>query len=238
MRTPMLAIMLCAGTIIAGYAAEAESVKNIKTFPAKGIADINIRTNSALIYLETAQTADIQVEQLPDNARACNITMKIAGKQLILKATDKSGEYKDIKTGFRVQLPAGISVTARSNSGDIEIHRITAPVEARTNSGDIKLDNVSGSLKATTDSGDIEGAINSPEKPISLKTLSGDVSVTFPENAAIAVNAGTSSGTLHNDFSGKTGLPVSVRATSGDTPAIPRSVSKAFPRGHVKPPPH
>lgn len=216
MRTPMLAVMLCAGTVMAGYAAEAESVKKIKTFPAKDITDINIRTNSALVYLETVQASDILVEQLPDNARACNISMKIIGKQLVLKATDKSGEFKDITTGFRIQLPAGISVTARSNSGDIELHRIAAPVEARTNSGDIKLDNVSGSLKVTTDSGDIEGAISSPEKLINLKTLSGDVSVTFPENAAIAVDAGTSSGTLHNDFSGKTGLPVSVRATSGD----------------------
>ena len=214
----MLTMMVCMGMVAAGNAAEEESKKDIKTFPAEGITAISIRTNSALIYIESAQAIGIRVEQLPDNVRACNVTMKAVGSQFILKAMDKTGEYKDIKTGFRVQLPPGISVTAGSNSGKIEIHNATGSVEAKTNSGDIALDNVSGSLKAATNSGDIKGTFKSLEtsKKIALKTTSGDVSATFPENAIIAVNARTNSGRIHNDFTGKVGCPLTVKTTSGN----------------------
>jgi DUF4097 and DUF4098 domain-containing protein YvlB len=208
--------MMCVGMIISGNAADTEN--NITTFPVKGIASVDIRTNSALIYVESVQATDIRVEQLPDNARVCNVTMKVSGKQLVLKALDKAGEYKDIKTGFRVFLPAGISITARTNSGQIGFHETTGSLEARSNSGDIKLDGVSGSLKTTTESGDIEGTVKATEtaKEIALKTISGDISVAFPESATLAVDATTTSGKIHNDFSGKAGLPVTARTISGD----------------------
>lgn len=218
MKKLMLTLILCAGAVSAGNAAEADIKKDIQTFPSEKITGVNIRTNSALIHIESAQAAAIQVEQLPDNARACNVTVKVSDGRLILKALDKSGEYKDIKTGFRVQLPPGLSITATTNSGDIEFHNVGGSIEAKTNSGDIGLDNVSGSLKAATNSGDISGAFGSPEtsKAVTLKTTSGDIAVTFPEAAAIAVDAATTNGKLHSEFSGKTGVPVSARSTSGD----------------------
>ncbi len=218
MKKLMLALMLCAGTVTAGNAADVESKKDIQTFPSEKITGVNIRTNSALVYVESTQASAIQVEQLPDNARACNVTVKVSDGRLILKALDKSGEYNDIKTGFRVQLPPGLSITAVTNSGDIEFHNVGGSIEAKTNSGDIGLDNISGSLKATTNSGDITGAFKAPEtsKVITLKTTSGDIAATFPETATIAVDAATTNGKLHNEFSGKAGLPVSARSTSGD----------------------
>lgn len=214
----ILAAAMCAVLAAAGNAAETEAKKDIQTFPAAGITGVNIRTNSALVYVESTQASAIQVEQLPDNARACNVTVKVSDGRLILKALDKAGEFKDIKTGFRVQLPADLSITATTNSGDIELHNVGSSIEAKTNSGDIGLDNVSGSLKAATNSGDITGTVRSPDasKAMSFKTTSGDIAVTFPETAAIAVDAGSHHGKVHNDFSGKTGLAVTARTTSGD----------------------
>lgn len=218
MKERIFAAMMCITLTAAGNAAEAEMKKDIQTFPAAGITGVNIHTNSALIYVESAPGSAIQVEQLPDNARACNVTIKVSGGRLILKALDKSGEFKDIKTGFRVQLPPGLSITAVANSGDIELHNVGGSIETKTNSGDIGLDNASGGIKAATNSGDITGAFSSPEasKAVTLKATSGDIAVTFPGTAAIAVDAGTDHGKVHNEFSGRTGLPVSARTTSGD----------------------
>ena len=225
----ILTAMMCALLAAAGNAADTEMKKDLQTFPAKGITGVNIRTNSALIHVESAPVAGILVEQLPDNARACNVTVKVSDGRLILKALDKSGEYNDIKTGFRVQLPPGLSITAITNSGDIEFRNVGGFIEAKTNSGDIGLDSVSGSLNATTNSGDISGAFSSPaiSKAITLKTTSGDIAVTFPETAAIAVDAATSNGKLHNEFSGKAGLPVAARSTSGDI-SITKAVNPVF----------
>ena len=98
----MLLAMAFLGLAAASSAEETE--KNITTFPSEGIAGVNIKTTSGLIYIESAPVSSIMVEQYPDNAKACNVTMKIDGKRLILKALAKSGEYKDIKTGFHVRM--------------------------------------------------------------------------------------------------------------------------------------
>ena len=78
MKKNMLVLMLCAGVVTAGNAAEAESKKDMQTFPSENITGVTIRTNSALIHVESAPAAAIQVEQLPDNARACNVTIKVS----------------------------------------------------------------------------------------------------------------------------------------------------------------
>lgn len=250
MKNILLGTILGAGLVMPIKAADVEN--NITTFPAKGIAGVDIRTNSALIYVEGSNNADIRVEQLPDNARVCDVTMKVADGRLLLQALDKAGKFKNVKTGFRVQLPAGIPVNARANSndvtllnlaahveartnsgdlllreitgaieaktnsGDMQLRDIKGPVDAKTTSGDIKLENLSGSLSVITDSGNIEGNIKAPEKAVILKTTSGDIEVTFPETAQIAVDAGTTSGKAKTDFPGKTGLPVTARTVSGD----------------------
>lgn len=250
MKTLLLGTILGAGLLMPMKAAETEA--DITTFPVKGITGVDIRTNSALIYVEGSKGADIRVGQLPDNARVCDVTMKVDGNRLLLQALDKAGKFKNVKTGFRVQLPAGIPVNARTNSNDVTLFNIAAHVEARTNSGDvllreiagpveaktnsgdmqlrditgpvevkttsgnIKMENLSGSLSAITDSGDIHGDIKAPEKAVTLKTTSGDIEVTLPETAQIAVDAGTTSGKAKTDFSGKAGLPVTARTVSGD----------------------
>ena len=258
--------------VSAGNSAEMSAKADITTFPVKGITSVDIQTNSGLIDVKASQIAGIRVEQLPDNARVCDVTMKIKGKKLILKALVKEGNYSNIKTGFRIKLPSDIKIIAKSNSGDInirnieknvnveaksgdikirniagsikaktnsgdinilkvkknvkveaksgdiKIQNITGSVKAKTNSGDIALNNVSGGLEARTNSGDIKGIFKSTKtsKKVNLKTTSGDVSARFPKNSIIAVDAETNSGKIHNEFSGKTGLPLTVRINSGN----------------------
>lgn len=216
MKITMFATMLFAGIVSSAYSAE--TAGEVKLFHAKGIRSVEIRTNSGLIHIEGTQASDIRVEQLPDNARACNVSMTVSGSQLILKATDKTGEYNNIKTGLRVSLPAGIAINAKTNSGNVEIQNINASIEARSNSGDIAMAEVTGSVKATSDSGDITGTLNpaGASKTIILKSTSGDISAVFPPNVVINPDVSTTSGKIHNDFSGQTGLHVTARTTSGD----------------------
>ncbi|MCK5582470.1 MAG: DUF4097 family beta strand repeat protein [Elusimicrobiales bacterium] len=272
MKKVIFSIMMCIMAVSAGNSAEMNAKADITNFPVKGITSVDIQTNSGLIDVKASQIAGIRVEQLPDNARVCDVTMKIKGKKLILKALVKEGNYSNIKTGFRIKLPSDIKIIAKSNSGDInirnieknvnveaksgdikirniagsmeaktnsgdinilkvkknvkveaksgdiKIQNITGSVKAKTNSGDIALNNVSGGLEARTNSGDIKGIFKSTKtsKKVNLKTTSGDVSARFPKNSIITVDAETNSGKIHNEFSGKTGLPLTVKTTSGN----------------------
>lgn len=251
MKTMIFATILSAGMNMAVYAAGTEG--NTTTFPVNGISEINIRTISGLINIEKATTSYILVEQLPDNATHCDVTMAMDGNTLVLKALEKEGEHKDIKTGFRVQLPAGISINANAVSGDVKISNISAavkaetvsgdirltgimaPVDAETTSGDIKLADiaapvktkstsgnivfakVSGSMLAENGSGNIKGGIltSGTSNAVVLNNASGDISVTFPKDAQLIVDADSTSGKIHNEFAGKTGTPVTVRTISG-----------------------
>jgi hypothetical protein len=49
-----------------------------------------------------------------------------------------------------------------------------------------------------------------------LNDASGTISVTFPKDAQLAVDADSASGKVRNEFTGKTGTPVTVRTISGN----------------------
>lgn len=212
MKASIIAAIICTGIVTSGYATN-KSV-DITTFPAKDIAGINVRTASGDIYIDTQKRADIQVEQLPDNKTACDVSMEIIDGTLTLKAIEKDGVHGNIKTGFRLHLPAALPVLTYSISGDIKVSNLAAPVKAKTVSGDIKLTGITGAVDADTTSADIRLAkVNGP---VRMETISGDIHATFAKNAQIAVETTTTSGKIRNAFTGKTGIPVIAHSTSGN----------------------
>lgn len=212
MKASVFAAIICASIATAGYATDKST--DIATFPAKGIAGINVRTAAGDIYIDTQKRADIQVEQLPDNKTACDVSMEVIDGTLTLKAIEKDGVHGNIKTGFRVHLPAALPVLTDTVSGNIKVSDLAAPVKAIAISGDIKLTSITGAVDAETTSGNIRLA--KVQGPIRTETVSGNIHGSFAKNAQIAVEAGTTSGRVRNAFSGKTGVSVIAHSTSGN----------------------
>ena len=80
-------------------------------------------------------------------------TYRVDGGVLVL-----SGDCgNDCDVDYEVTVPAGLSVTGKTSSGDIELNNV-GPVDVSTTSGQLTLTDVTGSVKAGTSNGDIQGA--------------------------------------------------------------------------------
>ncbi len=216
MKASVFAAIICAGITASGYAAGKKV--DITTFPAKDVAGISVHTASGDIYIDTQKRADIQVEQLPDNKTACDVSMEVIDGTLTLKAIEKDGVHGNIKTGFRVQLPAALPALTDTVSGDIKVNNLAAPVKAKAISGDIKLTGITGAIDAETTSGDVRLA--KVQGPVRAETVSGDIHATFAKDARIAVETATTSGKIRNDFTGESGIAVAAHTVSGDISII------------------
>ncbi len=212
MKATVFATIICAGIVTSGYATDKKG--DISTFPAKDIAGINVRTASGDIYIDTQKRANIQIEQFPDNKTACDVSMEVIDGTLTLKAIEKDGQHGNIKTGFRVHLPAALPVLADTVSGDIKVSELAAPVKAKAISGDVKLTGITGAVDTETTSGNIRLA--KVQGPIRTETISGNIHASFAKNAQIAVEASTTSGRVRNAFTGKTGVSVIAHSASGN----------------------
>jgi len=216
MKASVFAAIICAGITASGYAAGKKV--DITTFPAKDVAGISVHTASGDIYIDTQKRTDIQVEQLPDNKTACDVSMEVIDGTLTLKAIEKDGVHGNIKTGFRVHLPAALPALTDTVSGDIKVSDLAAPVKAKSVSGAIKLTGITGAVDAETTSGDIRLA--KVQGPVRAETVSGDIHGAFAKNTQLTVKATTTSGKVRNDFAGKSGIAVSAHTVSGDISII------------------
>ena len=84
-------------------------------------------------------------------------------------------------------------VSARSGSGRIDLDAVTGNVDVKTGSGRIELARLSGGLTATTGSGGIS-VDGQPSDEWVLRTGSGSVNVTLPQDFAFDVSARSGSG--------------------------------------------
>ncbi len=113
-------------------------------------------------------------------------------------------------------------VDVHTENGDITGNTLTGSMVLEVgNGGSIRLNNVHGSLKAVSHNGDVvvrgaalsgtsvmetnygsvlfDGSID-PQGTYTLKTISGNVNLTLPDNAAFQLEATTGSGSVSNEF--------------------------------------
>lgn len=122
---------------------------------------------------------------------------------------DLNIEDTDVEVDFEVRVPAGVRFAGRTISGDVEVEGLDAHVLVRTVSGDIfvattdlaDVSTVSGSIDAemgrTDWSGDLEFA-----------TVSGDITLSFPNDLNTEVEFESLSGDMDSDF------PIALRSRS------------------------
>ena len=103
-------------------------------------------------------------------------------------------------------------------SGDIGVTRIKGSIEAETVSGEIEMREVTeaGSISAKSLSGnvDYQGKIN-PQGRYTLKSHSGDITMTIPADSGFEFDAETFSGVIDSDFQIEVSGKVSPRELHG-----------------------
>ncbi len=189
------------------FATASEQTKDVKTFPANGLSGITIGSGAGFFSVEGVNADYIEVEQLPGNAVAYDVSMKTSGKNFEIKVSPKS-RHKAVHTGFRIKVPAAFAVNTNMGAGIIEVAAISGPVNIENTAGAISLDNVSGDLKIKIITGSIKGTAKSQKVEISgttglvqlgglagslvMNTTTGPVDLkweTMPENGKINITS-------------------------------------------------
>jgi hypothetical protein len=101
---------------------------------------------------------------------------------------------------YRISVPEGTEVVARSSSGDISVTSISAPVDVESASGTVFLNTVKGAIVVTTASGDIIGT-KLESAAASFSSSSGSIDVAF-EVAIADLTVETDSGNLTAQLAG------------------------------------
>jgi len=118
----------------------------------------------------------------------------------------------DAGVDFEVHVPAGVRLSARSVSGDVEANDLRGPVDAASVSGDVHVSS-SAEVRANSVSGDVYAALGRiPSNGLSFHSVSGDVTLELPSGTDADFSARTLSGEIDSDFP----LTIEGRGGRGD----------------------
>jgi hypothetical protein len=107
----------------------------------------------------------------------------------------------DVRVDFTVRVPAGVHLSARNVSGNVEANDLRSYVDARSVSGRVHV-STTEAAQARTVSGSVTAALGSlaGSGPLEFKTVSGNVTVDLPADAAARVRMKSVSGGFRTDF--------------------------------------
>ena len=116
----------------------------------------------------------------------------------------------DVTVNWIVKVPAGVRLVGRTVNGEVSAEGLTANAELYTVNGGITVSTtswatastVNGSIRARMGRADWEGDSE-------LSTVNGDIRVTLPAAASLAVHASTVNGSMSTDF------PLTIRGKWG-----------------------
>ena len=119
---------------------------------------------------------------------------------------------------YEIRVPAGVDVTAKTGSGDIELDGALRTMSLQTGSGDIDGNVGAGSITARTGSGDMDLRLDNAPNQLTANSGSGDVDIKVPENQSYAVTYRTGSGDTDINVSQQStsDRKIEVQTGSGD----------------------
>ena len=107
---------------------------------------------------------------------------------------------EDADVEFVVRVPAGVKLSARSVSGDVEARALRGPVDARSVSGDVHV-TTAGEVRAASVSGDVFASMGRiPSRGLEFRSVSGNVTLELPAGTDANFSARTLSGEIDSDF--------------------------------------
>ncbi len=110
-----------------------------------------------------------------------------------------------------------------SSDASLSVDRAAGPTLLTTRNRNITLDHMAGDVTVTNSNGSVDVTSAPPLGDVRIENRHGSVNLTLPDHLGFTVNAGTSDGSLQNEF----GLPVNA---SGHESSLTGTVGKGGPR--------
>jgi hypothetical protein len=138
---------------------------------------------------------------------------------------------------YTVAVPEGVSVLARTSTGDISVSNIRGVLRLSTSTGDIRVSGAAAALElrtstgditatttgaapvdASTSTGDIDLRLGASSPDVMARTSTGDIQITVPGDVAYRVQADTSTGDVRVSVSqdDRSTYAIRARASTGD----------------------
>ena len=108
----------------------------------------------------------------------------------------------NVTATFRVSLPPGVRVDARTLTGSIAMQGATNGVTARTLNGSIDIEKSAGPVEVKGTNGSIEVALDSlaPEDRVVIESVNGNATAVLPSSLDGDVQLSTVNGQVRSDF--------------------------------------
>jgi hypothetical protein len=112
-----------------------------------------------------------------------------------------SSSDSDVEVSYRVKVPAGVTLEARTVNGDIEATGMLGPVDARTVNGEIKVGTTSWA-QASTVNGGVAVAMAGHGWPdgLDFRTVNGSIVLEMADAPNAALRAETMNGAIDSEF--------------------------------------
>lgn len=169
------------------------------TFAFDKNGTITLIATSGDIFVTGGSDARVHIRATSDNG---SVSLDASPSSVMLQ--NRSGDSR-----FEVTVPFGVSVIARSQSGDMKIRDTRGRVETHANAGDLEVENVVGRLDVNTLSGSITARDITGD--VDVATTSGDVKIF---NLSGSASVGTVSGEI--ELRSVTAKTIRAKTTSGD----------------------
>ncbi len=157
-------------------------------------------------------SGDVNLEAIGGAAKA-----RVISGSVVLRKAAAGADLTTVSGDLTLEDVAG-NVYLKTVSGDIAIDRVKGSIEAESVSGGVEMREVSGAagVNAKTLSGDVDyrGQLEAKGR-YSLKSHSGNVTMSLPENAAFSFDAETFSGVIDSDFKIEVSGKISPREVHG-----------------------
>lgn len=131
-----------------------------------------------------------------------------------------NNDRNDVRVHFRVEVPRGVALTARTVNGTVKATGLSGNVQAHTVNGKVEV-STSGSAQASSVNGSLDvqmGRANWRDE-LEFETVNGSIAITFTGDVDAEVNASTVNGSISTDYpltiQGRFG-PKRLRGTIGD----------------------
>jgi hypothetical protein len=108
----------------------------------------------------------------------------------------------DVAVDFKVRLPRGVRLDAKTVIGDVHVAGATAPLDIRTVSGAVDVETAQGPVKIASVNGDVHARIRAfaDTGGVSITTVNGSVTSELPPALDADLDVHTINGSIYTDY--------------------------------------
>jgi hypothetical protein len=165
------------------------------TFPAAGVAEIDVRLESGSVDIVAADVEEITVRaRISDGLRRTGHDERLVDGRLVLEGTCPIFLSTFCAVHYDVQVPRDLDVVAHLDSGRLEVVGVHGSVEAASDNGSVAVTDVVGDIAIHSDNGSLEGEGLDAET-VTASSDNGSIDLGFAE-APTTVTAESDNGSV------------------------------------------